>query len=314
MVTVERYSPEKKEIWDQFVETSRNGLFIFYRNYMDYHRERFPDHSLIFFEESEVIALIPGTIINNTYHSPGGLTFGGIIIDNSMTTTKMMSVFNEMLTYFKRQNIQKMIYKCIPYIYTEIPSEEDRYALFLHNSQLIRRDITVSINLTAKPTYQKIRRRCIKKAEKTGICVRETNDFETYWKILTDCLFEHHETRPVHSLQEMLLLKSYFPKNIRLFGSFIGEKMLAGIIIYENKHVAHAQYIACNESGRDIGALDFLFAELIEKYYRGKKYFDFGISNENDGKYLNKGLIFYKEGFGARAVAHDFYQVNISDT
>jgi hypothetical protein len=89
------------------------------------------------------------------------------------------------------------------------------------------------------------------------------------------------------------------------------EDILAGVVIYESKNVAHAQYIASEEKGREIGALDMIFDYLINEYYKNKKYFDFGISTEKDGLYLNEGLIFFKEGFGARGVVHDFYEVNI---
>lgn len=41
------------------------------------------------------------------------------------------------------------------------------------------------------------------------------------------------------------------------------------------------------------------------------KYFDFGISNENNGRFLNRGLIAQKEGFGARTIVHDFYELSI---
>jgi len=313
MICIERYSSDKKQIWDTFVEKSRNGLFLFFRNYMDYHKDRFPDHSLIISEESKVIAILPGTVIDGIYISHPGLTFGGFIIDNSMTTSNMILVFQRVIHYLKDQKINKIIYKCIPYIYSDIPCEEDRYALFLQNSQLIRRDVTTSINLSQRLAFQKIRRRCITKAKKTGITVKESEDYATYWRILTECLIKYHETLPVHSVREIQNLKEHFPNNIRLFCSFLNDKMLAGVIIFENKNIAHAQYIASSDDGREMGALDVLFAELIEKHFVNKKYFDFGISNENEGKYLNEGLIFYKEGFGARAIVHDFYEVDLID-
>ena len=47
--------------------------------------------------------------------------------------------------------------------------------------------------------------------------------------------------------------------------------------------------------------------------YKNKKFFDFGISNENEGKIINKGLLKWKESFGARAIVHDFYEVKTSN-
>ena len=63
--------------------------------------------------------------------------------------------------------------------------------------------------------------------------------------------------------------------------------------------------------GRNVGALDFIIDKLINEVYSNKKYFDFGISNEDGGRFLNTGLIAQKEGFGARAVVHDFYEFEV---
>ena len=36
---------------------------------------------------------------------------------------------------------------------------------------------------------------------------------------------------------------------------------------------------------------------------------DFGNSNEENGEKLNKGLMYWKEGFGAKSVSQDFYKI-----
>jgi hypothetical protein len=83
------------------------------------------------------------------------------------------------------------------------------------------------------------------------------------------------------------------------------------VIIYESCQVAHAQYIGTTSEGRKVGALDLIMSYLINDYYAQKKYFDFGISTEDDGRYLNTGLIENKQGFGARAVVYDFYEIDM---
>jgi hypothetical protein len=47
---------------------------------------------------------------------------------------------------------------------------------------------------------------------------------------------------------------------------------------------------------------------LIEKVFKDKPYFDFGMSHTNEGK-INEGLHFWKEGFGAYAVIQNFYKI-----
>jgi hypothetical protein len=107
------------------------------------------------------------------------------------------------------------------------------------------------------------------------------------------------------------MLAGRCPENIKLFAAYKSGEMLAGVIIYESPLVAHAQYIAATEAGKRSGALDLILGHLINDYYSRKKYFDFGISTEDAGRHLNAGLIENKQGFGGRAVVHDFYLMSI---
>mgnify|MGYP003749892439 CR=1 FL=1 len=141
--------------------------------------------------------------------------------------------------------------------------------------------------------------------------ILQSENYKEYWEILSDNLYEKYKAKPVHSLEEIIKLHTLFPDNIVLFVAMYKGKVVAGVVMYVNEIIAHCQYIASNEIGKEIGALDLLFDYLINYYSIQKKYFDFGISNEQDGRYLNKGLIEYKEGFGARAVCHDFYEINL---
>jgi len=47
----------------------------------------------------------------------------------------------------------------------------------------------------------------------------------------------------------------------------------------------------------------------MDEYYKDKRFFDFGISNEFNGRAINHGLLHWKEGFGGRSYAHNFYEV-----
>jgi len=158
---------------------------------------------------------------------------------------------------------------------------------------------------------REVRRRGVGKACKHGVNFHEAHDLAAFWKVLETVLEERHGCVPVHSLDEMKQLKSAFPEQIRLYVAADDEEVLAGVVVYEAGPVAHAQYIAASDKGRAVGALDGLFAYLIEEVYATKPYFDFGISTEQGGSYLNEGLLFQKEGFGARAVVYDWYQVDL---
>ncbi|HNZ81922.1 MAG TPA: GNAT family N-acetyltransferase, partial [Bacteroidales bacterium] len=74
---------------------------------------------------------------------------------------------------------------------------------------------------------------------------------------------------------------------------------------------AHIQYISSNQRGKALGALDLLFQHLIFDSFQHKDYLDFGISTDNDGFKLDKGLLFQKEGFGGRATVYDIYALDV---
>jgi hypothetical protein len=52
---------------------------------------------------------------------------------------------------------------------------------------------------------------------------------------------------------------------------------------------------------------------LITTIYNDKVYFDFGISNENEGKNINLGLLNWKQSFGASPIVHDFYEIDTAN-
>ena len=309
---IEKYSSNYKIIWDKFVKNSKNTHFFFLRDYMEYHSDRFEDFSLMVFDDNDkLIAILPANIKENILYSHQGLTFGGFLVDDKMKTETMLEIFELLKQFLKEKNIVKIVYKCIPYIYHIKPSEEDRYALFRNDAKLIRRDVTSTIDLTDQVRYSKGRKWTINKAKKESIQTFQSDDYEIFWELLTGVLESNHEAKPVHTREEIKKLANLFPKNIKLFLAKKDEIIVSGALIYENQNIVHTQYLANSEEGREIGALDLLIDYLIKDIYKNKKYFDFGISNEDAGRYLNTGLIAQKEGFGARAIVHDFYELEI---
>jgi hypothetical protein len=314
VLTISPYTPAGKEAWDRFVSTARNSLFLFYRDYMDYHADRFIDRSLVFHKDGRLMALLPATLheANQSLVSHGGLTFGGVVSGPDMTTALMVDLIAALCRYLRERGIARLLYKAVPHIYHEVPAEDDRYALFRAGAQLARHDVTSTIALDRKLPFQERRHRGIKKARAAGLVVRQTEDLASFWPILEDNLRQRHGVGPVHSLSEMQLLQRRFPDNIKLFAAYQGECMIAGVVMYEHRRVAHAQYISASAEGKRHGALDLVFDYLIREHYIQHDYFDFGISTEAQGKVLNLGLAEQKEGFGARAVVHDFYELELA--
>lgn len=308
---VVRYEKQQKSLWDEFIGKSKNGTFLFYRDYMEYHSGRFTDFSLMFFDDDRVIAVMPANIDGDTVFSHGGLTYGGIVSDQKMKTPIMVEILNDLKEYLKNQGIKKLIYKAIPHIYHTSPADEDLYALFFHDAALIRRDVSSAIFMKERIELDSDTNYQINKSKKCGFEIKRSYDFKSFMSIMGNILQKKYGVNPVHTVDEIQLLANRFPENIKLFALYKDNTMIAGTIMYESKNVAHAQYNASTDEGRKLYAMYFIFDALMAEYYKDKKYLDFGISTENNGRYLNQGLIKFKERFGARAVIYDFYEMRI---
>ena len=311
-----RYTSADQPQWNRFVQASKNGTFLFQRSYMDYHSDRFVDHSLIAFSDGgRWMAVLPAAEHERIFSTHAGLTYGGWVTDSAMTCPDMMDLFEQMLAYLTLLGFESVLYKSIPYIYHRLPAQEDAYALFRHKAVLGRRDTLSVLDLRVLPTIQERRKRGAKKAEKHNVEVKlELNhpkNYAEFWDCLESNLRTRFEKKPTHSLSEIQYLHSRHPDQIRLHAAYIDQELCAGVVVYLSEPVCHVQYISATATGKASGALDLLFLELIT-YYQNQKcfwYLDFGISNEQEGRHLNLGLIEQKEGFGARTVVHDFYEL-----
>ena len=171
------------------------------------------------------------------------------------------------------------------------------------------RNIAAVIDLKHPLKWYNIRKSGARKALEKGIFIEESEDYETFWSILTENLMNTYQAHPVHTLQEMSRLKTSFPDNIKLYvAREESGKMLGGTVLYISRKVVHTQYISASEEGKKAHALDALFLNLINIRYKDFDYFDFGTSNEEGGKVLNTSLIYQKEGFGGRGVVYDTYE------
>jgi len=255
---------------------------------------------------------MPANVADDIFYSHAGLTFGGIVSDRKMKIELMLELFNSLMTYLSQHRIETLVYKAIPHIYQVVPAEEDLYALFQHGGKLIRRDVSSAILLDEPLPFRKGTRWSIKQGKKKGLAIKQTNDFEAFMSIEEEVLRSKYNVKPTHTASEMKSLAQKFPDNIKLFAAYKDETMLAGVVIYESEPVVHTQYIASSNTGKKMGATELLLDSLITQYSSGKKYFDFGISTEKGGAYLNRGLAAYKEGFGARTIAYDVYQVDVA--
>jgi hypothetical protein len=310
-LTVERYTPDRKTKWDAFVQTAKNGTFLFERDYLEYHADRFVDYSLMVFHGKELMALLPGNLnADGTVVSHGGLTYGGLILSRSVSLMKTLVCFRASICHLFEQGIAKLYYSQIPSFYCTLSNDDMAFVLFLLKARLRQRDASVVINQANRLPFRKGRKSEISKARRFGVRLTEETDFSPFWeKVLIPRLARRYGVSPVHTLEEMTYLASKFPENIRQYSAYFGGQIVAGATIYEMPGVAHTQYLGVSALGKRTGALDYLMNWLIDERYQHKQYFDFGTCKKNDRCSLNYGLLNWKEGFGGRCYSHDFYEI-----
>lgn len=317
---IKRYKSDCKEEWDAFVEASRNATFLFKREYMEYHSSRFADCSLMAYRKGKLAAVIPANVSDGILYSHQGLTYGGWLLPaRGLDTREIREMWRCWLKYCVEEEIREIDYKPVPYIYTSMPSQEDLYMLFLSGASLISTNISTTIDLGNNPGFDKLQKRHLKKAVPDfygHIITADTPEFvNRFYSLLSSCLEERHSVSPVHSGEELQLLMSRFPDNIRIWGAYSdsAEGMLAGVCVYEAGPCVHCQYIATSEQGRSMNILSPLFKEMIDYYAsQGFRFFDFGISNEEGGRYLNAGLNRQKTSYGGSGVVYQRYGINVS--
>lgn len=308
---VKKYTPDSKQVWNSLIDDSKQGTFLLNRNFMDYHSDRFVDNSLMFYNnKNELVAILPANIKDNILYSHQGLTYGGLIYKRDLKTSEVLSCFAALKSYAEEFLIKKLIYKKIPYIYADYLADEDLYALFVSGAKLVRRDIAYAILMEDPIKISRSKTRYLKNF--TGYKIVQTDRYDDFYLVLKEALTLHNAT-PVHSAAELKLLTERFPDNIKLYGIFNqDEDMVAGTWLFITKTSIHVQYMMAVKSAREGNVIDYAYNYIIENLTHGKKYLSFGISTEQDGRYLNMGLSWQKESFGGRGVCHDFYELEFN--
>lgn len=265
MIEIRRYTAEKADEWNQFVAMSKNGTFLFYRGYMDYHADRFDDYSLMFYENGKLSALLPANRQNDVLYSHQGLTYGGLITTSENTTAKVCQLFAELNALLRDDGIRHVIYKPVPSVYHQLPAEEDLYALFVTcHAQLLGRDVSSVILPANLIKWKRDRHYAANKARTNGILISQSNDFASFWQILSNNLKQKFGASPVHSLYEIELLHSRFPENICLWVAYSKEgELLAGTVLYLCGDVVRSQYISASPDGKRLHAVDGLYDHII---------------------------------------------------
>ncbi|WP_092444398.1 GNAT family N-acetyltransferase [Winogradskyella sediminis] len=278
---------------------------------MDYHNHRFTDYSVMIYKENELYALLPANKVGDKVISHQGLTYGSFVLQDKSKFLYAFEAFKAMLSFYENEGFKTLEIKVIPTFYNKMPSDELDYFLYKANAQLVKKDVLMVIDYTHKLRFQKNRREGINKALRSGLELKVDTNFKDFWKeVLIPNLKNKHGVKPVHSLEEIELLASRFPKNIKQVNIYKDGKVVAGTTVFLTETTVHPQYVSGNLDKNTYGSLDLAYDFIINKMCDDKRYFDFNISSEDNGSKINEGLIFWKESCGARSFTANTYNVN----
>lgn len=310
------YTPADAAAWDTFCDNAYQATFLHSRRFLSYHGDRFLDLSLIVEKEGRWIGLFPAALHpadDSCVVSHPGITYGGVLHHGCLRGEQMITALDLICRHYAKQGYSKLIYKAVPTIYHQTPALDDSYAMFRMGASRFRCDLSSTIDIQRRLPVSERRKRSLKKAAKSGVEIVEgCHLLPNLWEVLANNLSRKHDASPVHSLTEITLLAEHFPSNICCVCGVLGVSVVAGVLLFITPMCVHAQYIASSEAGYSVSALDAILEYCINQAHKHeKRWFDFGISNENAGILLNDGLYRFKSEFGGGGVVHDFFELNL---
>ncbi|MGL2999182.1 FemAB family protein [Flavobacterium sp. RSSB_23] len=311
--SVRPYQESDYELWNTFVSAAKNATFLFHRDFMEYHKERFDDFSLLVFDKVKLVAVLPANRVDNKVYSHQGLTYGGLVYASKLKIEKIETILDLLFDFFKSKRIEHFYLHPIPTFYLGQGNAAIDFFLMKKGAQLYRKEMNMVAHLPQEIPISKSKLKHFRRTEVLGLRVVEETNFQPFWeKILEPRLVEKYDAKPVHSLAEIQLLHESFPKNIKQFSAYLEDKIVAGITIFEFENGVKSQYGATSKKGEKYRALDFLFISLLDIFQkRGKLFFDMGIVNDSGEKGFHSGLLQQKEELGCTVWSQDFYKITL---
>lgn len=310
--TVRRYLSDDVALWNAFVGSAQNATFLFHRDFMEYHSDRFQDYSLLVFEGEKLISILPANCTEYEVYSHSGLTYGGFVLGQMVGENDFEMIYSAIIEFLKKADKNQLIIKeMLPFYHrTETTNFAD---FFIENgAKITNTKKNLAIDFKSDYTISKSKKKHYRRLQSEGLVVKKEENFDAFWtNVLTPLLDEKYNTKPLHSLSEITLLQHKFPLNIEQYNLYLDEEILAGITIFKTKHVVKSQYGATTEKGKQYRALDYLFIYLIEEFSKSFDYFDMGTVDDDSELGYNEGLLNQKKELGCDLYSQNTYQITL---
>jgi len=307
-IKVKQFIIQNTKAWDDFIDDSNNGTLFHMRSFLTYHENiKFQDHSLLFYSNNTIIAVLPASIHDDIFCSHPGISFGSFIYQKQLSFSDANKIVDAFLLYIKKLSCKKIKLTFPPKCYYANMSDYIEFCLFsngfIYNKLELSNIVKLhdNFNLVYKQ-YKPSARQAYRRAERSGISINQSNNFNEFYKILTNNLSLRHNVSPTHSLSELKKISKLFPTKINLFTATLDSKIIAGVINFIcNNNTVLAFYISHNPEFQNARPLNMLFTHIFKwSIENGYKYYDFGLFTVNGEP--NLSLARFKESFGAEGV------------
>ncbi len=304
--------------WDEFVEMSNNGTLFHRQDFLAYHPpDRFQREDLVLQQDGRLKGLLPLARTREGARvvgiSPYGGSYGGLITGHEKSGT-LIEMTTGLLEYLIHRGYSKLRVGSAPMVYHKRQDVSAEYFL-THRcpSRLVQRRITSVIPLEDAKCFSAGIRRKINRAKREGVSVEMSRDVKTLYPMLQESVETKHGSRLTHSLSELADLVSRLETHIEVAIAFQGETPFAGVLCFLNSSpCVMAFYNGLLRDFQHPSGLAPVFDFLVDHYkQREKRFLDLGASSML-GKYLNRGLLQFKEGLGARHWYRDTYELDLN--
>ena len=321
-LTISRYDPSQAADWDRFVREANNGTLFHLRRFLGYHPEkRFNDHSLMLNGSKGLLSVFPAAEVmqgdRRMLVSHPGSSYGSLVTPVGLSFQNSYDLVATLIDYARSAGFDGITLTSPPTIYNRRLSNYVDFALLRHGLTPLKREVSSILFLETTPEANLVKftdasRRAVRKAQGSGIVVRESDDYATFYRILLNNLERRHGVSPAHTLDELLKLVALFPDEIILLAAFRNDTMIAGIVTFDaNSEVTLAFYISHDEAYQEYRAVNLLFYDLIKRSIAGGfRYLDFGIFTVNEEP--NFGLARFKESFGSSGMFRDTLTIDLT--
>jgi hypothetical protein len=291
--------------WAELISNAGLGTIFSEAAFYRHHDEVKPVSFIQICEGQKLSGGAVGLINGTVFSSPFGASYGGLLIDDSLSFRKKSEVVESFMNWVREKRLTDVRFTFAPSAYSS--GEPDATHFLLRYKGFVEARVLYSsiVDMGKSFAGDEDMRNQVRQAERAGLLCYEMAQLDQFFEILEENKRRYNQ-KPVHTLSELIQLKNLFPESVRFFGAYTHEqKLIAGTMLMKCRpDVWLFFYIASSEQGRKLRAVPLLLQKTIG-YLKGfgARIIDFGVSHETgtlnpvDPKY---SLIHFKENFGAR--------------